>query len=72
MVFVLTFDDYNTITTNGVFSTAEKAKSYAEALIGGQSLNWSNPNTVGNVWADGVGGTFVVKATEFDPENKKL
>lgn len=70
MVFVLSFDDYNTITLNGVFSDVEKAKNYAESLIGGQRLNWSNPNSVGNVWADGAGGTFIIRATEFDPEKR--
>lgn len=68
MVYVLSFDDYNTITLNGVFSDVEKAKSYAESLIGGQRLNWANPHTDGTVWADGAGGTFIVRATEFDPK----
>lgn len=67
MVFVLSFDDYNRVTLNGVFSDVEKAKNYAEALIGGHRLNWANPHTDGTVWADGAGGTFVIKPTEFDP-----
>jgi hypothetical protein len=67
-VFVLSFDDYNRIALNGVFSDVEKAKNHAEALIGGQRLNWANPHTDGTVWADGAGGTFVIRATQFDPE----
>lgn len=71
MLFVLTYVNFDDSSIKGIFSDVEKAKSFAKNYVkttfGNDNLNWSNPNTVGSIWADTRGGTLFINPAELDP-----
>lgn len=70
MLFVLTRTDFDDTSITGIFSDAEKAKTYAETVMGYENLNWSNPNMVGSIWANAYGGTLFINPAELDPTTR--
>lgn len=67
MLFVLTRQDYDETDILGLFSTADKAKDYAENVLGNNNLKWSTPNMVGTVWSNASGGSLFINPAELDP-----
>jgi hypothetical protein len=66
MVYILTHKDFDFTEVEGVFTSVEKAKSFADTALGHKDLNWSEPNR-GRIWANTSGGTFVITAMKLNP-----
>lgn len=70
MLYILTHNDYDLTDIQGIFSTVEKAKSFASTVLGHQNLNWSEQSFIGTIWANTSGGTFVIRPAKLDPDKQ--
>lgn len=66
MVFILTHNDYDVTEVHGVFTAVDKAKSFADTVLGRHNLSWSEPNR-GSIWANTSDGTFVIRSVKLNP-----